>query len=228
MWVATSSDGCVLFLAPSRSSAEEESWLGKDFEGILSSDSWSAYSPQPASAKQKCLAHIGRELEAMRTSGFESNRQFASQVSAIFERARQAYRTYHAGTLSLEQLQTQRLILAAELAAVIDHPPPSGWAADAQTLAHRFHRHWSDWFMFLSVPAVKPDNNDAERALRPVVIHRKTSGGARSAWGGQLVSLMFRFLETMRLQGKNAVDELFNLLAGVERVPPALLPSTTQ
>jgi hypothetical protein len=228
MWVATSSDVCVLFLAPSRSSAEVESLLGKDFEGILSSDCWSAYSPQQATAKQKCLAHIQRELEAMHTSRFESNRQFASQVSAIFERARQAYRDYHAGTLTRSQLQTQRLILEAELADVIDHPPLSGWADDAQTLANRFQRHWSDWFTFLSVPEVKPDNNDAERALRPVVIHRKTSDGARSAWGGQLVSLMFSFLETMRLQGKNAVHELFNLLAGGERAPPRLRPSTTE
>jgi transposase len=228
MWVATSSEVCVLFLAPSRSAAEVESLLGKDFEGILSSDCWSAYSPQQATAKQKCLAHIQRELEAMCGSRFESNRQFSSQVSAIFERARQAYRDYHAGNLTLEQLQTQRVISEAELADVLDHPPKGGWAADAQALAKRCQRHWSDWFTFLSVPEVKPDNNDAERALRPVVIHRKTSGGARSAWGGQLVSLMFSFLETMRLQGKNAVAELFNLLAGVERAPPQWLPSTTE
>ncbi|MBF2073631.1 MAG: IS66 family transposase [Synechococcales cyanobacterium C42_A2020_086] len=210
MWVATSSEVCVLFLAPSRSSAEVESLLGKDFQGILSSDCWSAYSSVQATAKQKCLAHIQRELEALSSSRFESNRQFLSQVSAVFQRARQAHRDYHAGSLTLEQLQRQRLILEAELADVIDHPPQSGWAADAQALANRFHRHWSDWFTFLSVPEVKPDNNDAERALRPGVLHRKTSGGARRPWGGQLVSLMFSFLETMRLQGKNAVTELFN------------------
>jgi hypothetical protein len=39
---------------------------------------------------------------------------------------------------------------------------------------------------------------------------------------------MFSFLETMRLQGKNAVHELFNLLAGGERAPPRLRPSTTE
>jgi hypothetical protein len=228
MWVATSSDICVLFLAPSRSAAEVESLLGKDFEGILSSDCWSAYRPQHASAKQKCLAHIQRELEALAKSRFESNRQFSSRVSAVFEWARQVHRDYQAGSLSLEQLQTQRLISEAELADILYHPPKSGWAADAQALANRFHRYWSDWFTFLSVPDVKPDNNDAERALRPVVVHRKTSGGARSAWGGQLVSLMFSFLETMRLQGKNAVDELFNLLAGAERSPPSVLPSTVK
>jgi hypothetical protein len=50
-----------MFLAPTRSSKEVESLLGKDFEGILSSDFWSAYNPQSAALKQKCLAHIGRE-----------------------------------------------------------------------------------------------------------------------------------------------------------------------
>jgi len=68
---------------------------------------------------------------------------------------------------------------------------------------------WSDWFTFLTYPEVKPDNNDAERALRPVVIHRKVSGGSRSHWGGQLVARMVSFLETMRLQGKNAVADLY-------------------
>ncbi|NET47611.1 MAG: hypothetical protein F6K09_02565 [Merismopedia sp. SIO2A8] len=35
----------MLFLAPSRSSSEVASLLGKDFNGILSSDCWSAYGP---------------------------------------------------------------------------------------------------------------------------------------------------------------------------------------
>jgi cell division septum initiation protein DivIVA len=228
MWVATSNEVCVLFLAPTRSSAEVNSLLGEEFKGILSSDCWSAYNPQPAAAKQKCLAHSQRELEALSKSRFESNRQFASRVSEVFAQARQAHQDYHAGRLTQEQLQSQRLISEAELAAILDHPPESGWAADAQALSNRFRRYWSDWFTFLSIPDVKPDNNDAERALRPVVIHRKTTGGARSAWGGQLVSLMFSFLETMRLQGKNAVEELFNRLAGGERSPPLLLPSTAE
>ena len=97
-----------------------------------------------------------------------------------------------------------------------------GWAADAQALANRFTRYWSDWFTFLTHPEVKPDNNDAERALRPVVIHRKVTGGARSQWGGQLVALMFSFLETTRLQGQNAVEELFSLLANAGRSPPLI------
>lgn len=222
LWVATSDQVCVMFLAPSRSSAEVKSLLGEDFSGILSSDCWSAYNRQAAQAKQKCLAHIGRELKALTTSNFASNRQFSEQVMPILESARRAYADYHASKLTLEQLQSYRLVVEAQLAQVLDNPPAKGWAADAQALAKRFRRYWSDWFTFLSHPAVKPDNNDAERALRPVVVHRKVSGGARSYWGGQLVAMMFSFLETMRLQGENAVSALAALLVQAERSPPLL------
>jgi hypothetical protein len=222
LWVATSDQVCVMFLAPSRSSAEVKSLLGEDFSGILSSDCWSAYNRQAAQAKQKCLAHIGRELKGLTASNFASNRQFSEQVMPILERARQAYADYHASKLTLEQLQNYRLVVEAQLAQVLDNPPAKGWAADAQALAKRFRRYWSDWFTFLTHPQVKPDNNDAERALRPVVVHRKVSGGARSCWGGQLVAMMFSFLETMRLQSENAVPALAALLAQAERSPPLL------
>ena len=221
LWIATSDEVGVMFLATSRSSKEVKSLLGEDFEGILSSDCWSAYSPQKANAKQKCLAHIGRELEALTTSNFATNRLFAERVMPIFDSARQAHQDYHVGEVTLNQLQNQRLIVETELADVLDNPPKKGWSADAQTLANRLTRYWSDWFTFLTYPEVKPDNNDAERGLRPVVIHRKVSGGARSHWGGQLVAMMFSFLETMRLQGKNAAEELFKLLATMGRPPPA-------
>jgi transposase len=84
LWVATSAEVCVMFLAPSRGSVEVKSLLGENFDGILSSDCWSAYNPQSASAKQKCLAHIGRELTALTTSNLAANRVFAEQVMPIF------------------------------------------------------------------------------------------------------------------------------------------------
>lgn len=225
MWVATCETVCVLFLAPTRSSAEVKALLGEDFAGILSSDCWSAYSPQSAGAKQKCLAHLERDLKALEGSRFAANRDFAQRVFPILQTARQAHRQYHQGSLSLEQLQQQRPILEAQLEEVLNSPPKGGWAADSQNLAHRLRRYWSEWFTFLTHPQVKPDNNDAERALRPVVVHRKVSGGARSHWGAQLVTMMFSFLETMRLQGKNAVAELFHLMTNLERSPPLLQPT---
>ena len=92
----------------------------------------------------------------------------------------------------------------------------------AQRLANRIQRHGKEWFTFLDYPEVKPDNNDAERALRPVVVHRKVTGGARSDWGAQLVAQMFSFLETVRLQGGEVIALLSELLFLAGRSPPGL------
>jgi hypothetical protein len=224
IWIATAPECCVLFFAPTRSSAEVKTLLGEDFAGILSSDCWSAYGPQSAVAKQKCWAHLERELKALTTSRFPENREFAHRVFPIIHTARQAYRDYHQGQLSLAALQALRPIVEAELADVLEHPHQGRWAADSQALSNRFRRHGSDWFTFLTSPAVSPDNNEAERGLRPVVIHRKVTGGARSDWGAQLVAMMFSFLESMRRQGKNAVDHLFELIASSGCSPPTLSP----
>jgi hypothetical protein len=221
VWVATSQEACVLMLAPTRSSMEVKTLLGTEFEGVLSSDCWSAYGPMGAGAKQKCLAHIERELKAMETSHLKANRLFAERVFPILHQARAVKQEYLAGHITLDAMQSQRSAIESRLVAVIENPPKGGWASASGGLAARFQRHWSEWFTFLTYPDVKPDNNDAERALRPLVIHRKVSGGARSDWGGQLVAMMFSFLETMRLVGKNALNELFALLTSTGRSPPA-------
>jgi transposase len=220
MWAATSNENCVLMLAPTRSSKEVQTLLGDDFAGILNTDCWSAYSKQSASAKQKCWAHIERELKRMEKSKMKANRIFAANVFPIIHQARAIHQQYLEEKITLEEMQAQRPEIETQLEQVLNNPPKKSWAYDSQKLAERFKRYWSEWFTFLSCPGVKPDNNDAERALRPVVIHRKVSGGARSEWGGQLVAMMFSFLETMRLQGKNAMEELFALLTSMGRSPP--------
>jgi hypothetical protein len=209
-------------LAPTRSSAEVEKLLGADFQGILSSDCYSAYFRQSASAKQKCLAHLERELESLKNSRFEGNRQFAQDVLRVLEKARTAHYHYHAGILNLEQLASTRTQAESQLQEIFQATPKKGWPYDAQRLINRLKRHWDEWFTFLTIPEVKPDNNDAERALRPIVIHRKVSGGARSDWGAELVTQMFSFLETMRLQGENAIVQLCELLSLAGRSPPGL------
>jgi DNA-binding protein H-NS len=222
LWVATSDRVCVLLLAATRSSAQLKQLLGENFEGILSSDCFSAYNPQSAAAKQKCLTHLERDLEALKLSRFEGNRLLAGAVGEILATARTRYRQYHVGQLSREAMAAERLVLEAKLLKILTDAPINGWPADAQRLAKRIQRYWTEWFTFLNYPEVKPDNNDAERALRPVVVHRKVTGGARSDWGGQLVAQMFSFLETVRLQGAEAIAQLYQLLCLAGRSPPGL------
>lgn len=121
---------------------------------------------EPTSTSERISEAVERELKAMEASHLAANRQFAQQVFPILHSARLAHRAFHTGELTLEQLGQHRIRVEAQLVDVLNHPPAKGWAADAQNLANRFRKHWSDWFTFLSHPEVKPDNNDAERAVR--------------------------------------------------------------
>ena len=168
------------------------------------------------------MVHLERDLAELQTSRFQGNRDFAIGVKEILSEARSFYRNYQEGKLNRESLTAQRKELETRLQEVVDNPPVGGFPSDALRLANRLKRHWDEWFTFLSHPEVKPDNNDAERALRPIVVHRKVSGGARSDWGGELVAQMFSFLETMRLQGENPITQLCQLLSLAGRSPPGL------
>jgi len=103
VWVATSDQVCVLLLAPTRSSAELKQLLGENFSGILSRDCFSAYGPQIAAAKQKCLAHLERDLDALKTSRFAANVDFAEKIKKVLWTARKAHQDYHTGLLRTEQ-----------------------------------------------------------------------------------------------------------------------------
>lgn len=126
LWVATSDKVCALLLAPTRSSAQLNQLLGENFSGILSSDCFSAYNPQAAAAKQKCLAHLERDLEALTQSRFAGNRQLAEQVLQVLWSARCTHRDYHAESLSIEALAAQRPVIESQLQAILDNPPVRG------------------------------------------------------------------------------------------------------
>jgi transposase len=222
VWVATSKEICVLMLAPTRSSAELEKLLGVNFDGILSSDCFSAYNPQTAQYKQKCLAHLERDLKALQNSRFSGNRDFATKVIEVLSQSREVHQNYLEGKITSEELSEQRVIVEKKLHEILSEALCRTTHSDTLRLSQRLQRHWGEWFTFLSHPEVKPDNNDAERALRPIVIHRKVSGGARSDWGAQLVAQMFSFLETMRLQGSDVIAQLCEFLSLAGRSPPGV------
>lgn len=141
-------------------------------------------------------------------------------MKSLLWQARSAHQDDLEGKLSREALSEQRNRMEVALKQVLEETLKQGSPSDALRLIQRLQRHWHEWFTFLSFPEVKPDNNEAERALRPIVIHRKVSGGARSDWGAELVAQMFSFLETVRWQGGNAISQVNYCLWRVE-VPQA-------
>jgi len=78
-----------------------------------------------------------------------------------------------------------------------------GCDADCQRLAKRIRTYLEDLLVWLRDPAVSPDNNAAERALRPAVITRKTSFGSRSPAGAQAFARLLSLIETWERQDQD-------------------------
>lgn len=72
--------------------------------------------------------------------------------------------------------------------------------------------HWEGLTVFLDHPAVKMDNNTAERSVRNPVTGRKNYYGSGSVWSAHLAAMMFTVLQTVMLWGLNPHHWLHALL----------------
>ena len=72
--------------------------------------------------------------------------------------------------------------------------------------------HIKELFVFVAEPEVPPDNNAAERSLRPVVVSRKISGGTRSRQGTGTKMTLASIFGTWRAQGLNPLTACRQLL----------------
>ncbi len=73
------------------------------------------------------------------------------------------------------------------------------WCRGGRRMAK--HRH--ELFIFVREPAALPDNNEAERALRQIVMRRKISGGTRSTAGSETKMTLASLFGTWRRRGIN-------------------------
>ncbi|HEU4792979.1 MAG TPA: transposase, partial [Nitrolancea sp.] len=81
-----------------------------------------------------------------------------------------------------------------------------------RTLCQRIDRFLAELFPFVLYPAVPADNNLAERSLRPLVVARKISGGARSPLGSRVRMALASLFGTWQAQGRNPLDACHQLL----------------
>ena len=90
-------------------------------------------------------------------------------------------------------------------------------------LAHR-----EALFTFVRVAGIEPTNNNAERALRPFVIWRKTSYGSQSERGCRFSERLMTAAQTLRRQKRSLYAFLVEVCSGPRRghATPSLLPAT--
>ena len=183
--------------------------LGGHFGGTLVSDFYAAYDTVNCE-QQKCLTHLLRELRetAARSPPFAAGRfhrrckRLAKDL--LHHKTRWDELDDDAYTRLAHRLEQRLAELAAE--HLRDHDP------DARRLAQRLTKYRRRLTTFLWDRAVDGTNNAAERALRPLVVSRKISGGSRSAAGARATAVLASVIRTARQQGRDVLATLKRLL----------------
>jgi hypothetical protein len=199
LWIFVNEVVALYVISRSRGSKVPKALLGPDFQGVVISDFFSAYSPLEAE-KAKCWAHLLRdshELTKGRPPPDSERVRFHQQLHQLFVEMGLALEEVAADEGERERVYQE---MREKLCAFAEKP----WGdADCQRLARRILKHLDQLLVWLRNPAVSADNNQAERDLRPAVVTRKTSFGSRSKSGAHHFARLLSLIQTWERQGQN-------------------------
>ncbi len=220
LWVFANVDATVYTIADNRTSDVVVEMLGEQFPGILASDGLRVYDHKRLSGwpKQKCLAHLLRDLKDMQEVKRGGALRFARDGTALLQAAlalKQEKASLAAAEFQLRAMELEERLdgLIARKRYLTDR--------DNHRFARRLHRQREHLLRFLYVDELDATNNLAERQLRPAVITRKTNGCNRSEGGAETHSILASVLATAHQHSLPILDYLVSLQC-LGETPPAL------
>ena len=185
--------------------------LGNIYPGILIADFLAVYNKLPARAKQRCLVHLLRELKKILTSvDLEAGvRRYCERLKDLLQRALALREDQRKKRCSRKSFLKRRKALERELQ---DFTIANPALPTVQRLAKRITRHKDELFTFLHHPSIDPDNNRAERHLRPNVLLRKLTFGNRSESGVLNHNVLMSVLQTASLHKQDGWEILHQII----------------
>ena len=196
--------GCYYLIDRSRGSEALYRFFADVYKGTLVHDFWSAYGLAPAEDHQYRLVHLLRELlkvdDRKGPAGPGDSAEWASFSKRLKRLIRDGLRLRKRPDYTPDRYRSRsrfgliyRRLDALASAAYLD--------PDARRLAERLKRHRDHLFTFLDQLHVPPDNNHAERQIRPAVIMRKNLQGNRSVAGAEVQAVLMSIFRTLKLRG---------------------------
>lgn len=196
------------------------------FEGILVRDGWKPYDKISCKGHQLDHLHTNRWLERVEVQHGIEPRGLLSQRGAKFTkpggpppapaefirfadgiraRLREAilYIEKNATTLTMEERKRKYDEYLANMVSFLNE---EWWAADIVRIGNELRTRQHMLFTFVRVPNIPWHNNEAERAIRQGVYHRKISGGRQTWKGAARFSTLLSVFETCKKTGENFID----------------------
>ncbi len=211
LWAGVGEKATAFLILDSRRAEVAKELIGEEPSGITISDRYGGYSFIDLERRQVCLAHLIRDFRAM-AEGEKDLRWIGEGLLALIDDAFWLWHLHKDGHVERANLKRWIRPLRARIFALLDagarsrgHETPSKCRGILKTEPAM----WT----FVAVEGVEPTNNVAERAVRPVVIHRKTSLGSQSKRGSDFVARMQTASATLRQRG----GSLFQFVGDVAR-----------
>jgi transposase len=224
-WVFKADLSVLFRIDKSRGSQVLLEVMGKEFDGVLGCDYFSAYRKYMKEFNgtvQVCIAHLIRDIKYLTTLPDPETRAYGERLREAF---RELFAIIHRREHSTPEAFRAALVQAkAQILEIALHAVPS--ERHAQNMAKRFQQHGEAYFEFITTPGVEPTNNLAEQAIRFVVIDRHITQGTRSAKGRRANERLWTVIATCSLQGRSAFEFILQALRATfyDEPTPSLLP----
>lgn len=201
-----------------------------EFTGVLVRDGYAGYEHLTRAMHAWCGAHLLRDLRSICDADPDGQLWAAAMADTLTEAHHAAREARERGAAALDVAVLAGIrnhYLGALARGRDDNQGKRGTlAADARTLIRRFHR-FEDMILRFAVDLTVPfTNNVAERAVRPVKVQQRTSGGAwRTLAGLTDFAIVQSYLDTAAKWGLDKLDALRQLFTTGAWLPPALTPA---
>jgi transposase len=203
--------------------------LGKEFDGLLGCDYFSAYRKYMSDFDvrvQFCLAHLIRDVKFLVKHPIKANQRYGKM---LLEHLRKLFGIIHNRQFYASDASFRRALAAVRNNLVGDAIVYLPHTRQAENLADRFVLHMDSYFRFITTPNVEPTNNLAEQAIRFVAIHRRMTQGTRGQAGQRWCERIWTVVVTCAQQGRSAFDFLCDAVAAhFQGIPgPSLLHNSS-
>ena len=210
-WVFCSVNAVLHIMRFNRSADVAKELMGAHEAEVWVSDCYGPQMKAPSKKHQLCLAHQLRNLQAV--VELEPKLFWARHVQLLFRYTIHLHNQRHRLPEETFLNRVERIESCFDKLLNQSLDPP-----DASRLQRRYQKYRNAIFVFLYRTDVSPTNNISERHLRPSVIHRKVSGGFRSAWGAKGYAALKSLVDTGALSGI-APFEVIQKLFGLPALP---------
>jgi transposase len=207
LWCFSNDDLTYYMIHASRGEEALREFFAETFDGILITDFWGPYDKILGGTRQKCLPHLFRELEKVdkrnKSPGWV---EFRNKLKRLLK---DALRLWKRSGVSPKEYASKRKRLDVRLKEMSEAECQD---ADAKRLTKRLKKYRNQLFTFLDEPNVPPDNNHAEREVRPAVLMRKNSFHNMSEEGAAMQAIYMTIFRTLERRGHNPADTVVKAL----------------